>query len=158
MATQASTSTGEDGDFQLKNQKVCDSSQFCDGEQRRVIYGRVWRIALRTGKETTHGASLDNTSQNEEWVDRIRNGRGGVLFLVLRSHHWCDYGCGSRHKAQNHFLSMFPFSLTKWLVTRNPLSGRWGAVTSTAYLRGRSSWHLSIKWNKKVNVMWNNFV
>lgn len=87
MATQAFTSTGQDGDFQLKNQKVCDSSQFCDGEQRRVIYGRVWRIALRTGKERTHGASLDSTSQNEEWVDRIRNGRGGVLFLVLRSYH-----------------------------------------------------------------------
>lgn len=40
-------------------------------------------------KKKTHGASLDNTSQKEEWVEKIKTfvGREGVLVLVFTSHH-----------------------------------------------------------------------
>lgn len=66
------------------------SVQEMESRRKQVIYGKTCRIASSTGKEITHGASLDNTShQKEEWVGKITIivMLGLFLFLVFTSHY-----------------------------------------------------------------------
>lgn len=130
----APTQLGSGGNFQLKNWMVCEremwacqpSVQEMESRRTQEIYGKIWRNALRTGKETAHGASLDDTShQKEERVSKFTIMVMPWLFLLLvfTPQHW-RLGLvvpESQHEA--HLLSRFLFFpvgcfLTTWVVTR----------------------------------------
>jgi len=61
------------------------SVQEMESRRRQGIYGKICRIAPRTGKETAHGTSLENAAhQKEEWVGKKSNYcSAGDFFIVI---------------------------------------------------------------------------
>lgn len=138
-----------DGDFQLKNWMLCDKEMLGCQLSVPVMKSRE-RWSIRVSAELLLGQEKKQ-HMGLLWKKLPRNRNGLIKLVILEcffssgirtSHHWRLGFVAPESQHKIHFLSMFLFFLTKWLVTRSSLSGSWGAGTQTVYLRGMSSWYL----------------